>query len=118
MGRTYKWFELPASQTADNRLRTALQIEKHENKSQVEFLSAAFESSGSRQVEFEGFQIETCAENFPRGFPREPAGNPPEREQEVRALRGDPAGRKMLSREYSGEGFNFEGNPAGKFMST
>jgi hypothetical protein len=49
---------------------------------------------------------------FPAGFP---AGNPPGREQEVR---GDPAGREMLSREYRGEGFNLEGNPAGKFMST
>jgi hypothetical protein len=52
--------------------------------------------------------LETCAENFPRD-------SPPGREQEVR---GDPAGREMLSREYRGEGFNFEGNPAGKFMST
>jgi hypothetical protein len=49
---------------------------------------------------------------FPPGFP---AGNPPGREQEVR---GDPAGREMLSREYRGEGFNFERNPTGKFMST
>jgi hypothetical protein len=48
---------------------------------------------------------------FPAGFP---AGNPPGREQEVR---GDPAGREMLSREYRGEGFNLEGNPAGKFVN-